>query len=125
MAQELTEKRIVTVSELVSAATGIEFSPADLILLGERVNTLGRCFNLREGFSREDDYLPLRLSEEPIPDGPSKGHLTTREDQDWLLDHYYEAYGYDGEGIPTRERLAKLSLEDVIVDLETYGINPG
>jgi len=37
MAQELTEKRIVTVSELVSAATGIEFSPADLILLGEMI----------------------------------------------------------------------------------------
>jgi aldehyde:ferredoxin oxidoreductase len=125
ISQELTEQRIVTVSELVSAATGVEFTPDKLILLGERINTLARCFNLREGFTREDDYLPLRLSEEPIPDGPSKGYLTTREDQDWLLDHYYEAYGYDNEGIPTRERLVKLSLDDAIVDLEKYGITPG
>jgi aldehyde:ferredoxin oxidoreductase len=122
MSQELSEQRIVTVSELVSAATGMEFPPKDLILLGERVNTLARCFNLREGFSREDDYLPLRLSEEPIPDGPSKGHLTSREDQDFLLDQYYEAYGYDREGIPKHERLVELSLEDVITDLEKYGI---
>jgi aldehyde:ferredoxin oxidoreductase len=124
MSQELTEKRITTVSELVSSATGIEFTPGDLILLGERVNTLGRCFNLREGFSRDDDYLPLRLSEEPIPDGPSKGHLTTRDDQDQLLDHYYTEYGYDSKGIPTRDRLVKLALEEVIVDLENYGISP-
>jgi aldehyde:ferredoxin oxidoreductase len=124
MSQVLTERRIATVSELVSSATGIEFTPGDLILLGERVNTLGRCFNLREGFSRDDDYLPLRLSEEPIPDGPSKGHLTTRDDQDQLLDHYYTEYGYDSKGIPTRDRLVKLALEEVIVDLENYGISP-
>jgi aldehyde:ferredoxin oxidoreductase len=122
MSQELSEKRIVTVSELVSAATGIEFPPDELLLLGERVNTLGRCFNLREGFSRKDDYLPLRLSEETIPDGPSKGHRTTREDQDWLLDQYYKVYGYNSEGVPTRGRLSKLSLEEVIVDLEEHGI---
>ena len=122
MAQELTEQRIGSVSELVSAATGLEFSPADLILLGERVNTLGRCFNLRDGFTRADDYLPARLSEEPIPGGPSKGHLTSVDEQNGMLDQYYEAYGYDQQGNPTRDRLTKLSLEDVISDLEENGI---
>ncbi|TET83488.1 MAG: hypothetical protein E3J37_05340 [Anaerolineales bacterium] len=122
MSKELSEQRVGTVSEMVSAATAIEFSPSELILLGERVNTLARCFNLREGFSRKDDYLPVRLSEEPIPAGPSEGYLTSREEQDGLLDQYYEVYGYDQRGVPTRERLRRLSLESVADDLEALGL---
>jgi len=99
---KLDERRIGNVSEMISAATGLEFTPAELIALGERVNTLWRCFNLREGFSRKDDYLPKRLAEEPIPGGASKGAKTPREVQDLLLDQYYEAYGYDQRGVPTR-----------------------
>ena len=56
--QELNERRVGNISEIISAATGQECTPAELIAIGERVNTLGRCFNLREGFSRKDDYLP-------------------------------------------------------------------
>jgi len=123
LAQELSEVRVGTVSELVSAATGIEFSPQDLILLGERVNTLARCFNLREGFTRKDDYLPIRLAEEPIPGGASEGHRTSREEQDQLLDQYYEAYGYDRRGYPTVERLHQLSLGHVIDDLNASGLD--
>ena len=123
LAQELSEVRVGTVSELVSAATGIEFSPQDLILLGERVNTLARCFNLREGFTREDDYLPGRLADEVIPGGPSEGYRTSREEQDRLLDRYYEAYGYDRRGYPTVERLLQLSLEHVIDDLTSIGLD--
>ena len=93
-------------------------------MLGERVNTLARCFNLREGFSRKDDYLPVRLSEEPIPAGPSEGYLTSRAEQDGLLNEYYEVYGYDQRGVPTRERLRRLSLESVADDLEALGLDP-
>jgi aldehyde:ferredoxin oxidoreductase len=122
--QELTERRIGTVSELVSAATGLAFTPAELILLGERVNTLARCFNLREGFTRADDYLPERLTVEPIPGGPSKGALTSLEEQDTMLDRYYAAFGYDHGGVPTKERLKKLSLDFVTEDLQKAGLNP-
>jgi len=114
---ELDEHRIGNVTEMINAATGLEYTPAELIALGERVNTLGRCFNLREGFSRKDDYLPKRLAEEPIPGGASKGAKTPRKVQDLLLDQYYEAYGYDQRGVPTRERLDKLKLSGVEEDL--------
>lgn len=120
----LSEYRVGNLTELISAATGIEYSPRELIDIGERVNTLGRCFNLREGFSRKDDYLPQRLAEEPIPGGPSKGHNTSRDDQDWLLDRYYEAYGYDGRGVPTRERLRHLGLKGVARELARLGLDP-
>ena len=123
LSAELDEQRVGNLSELISAATGIELSPRELIDVGERVNTLARCFNLREGFSRQDDYLPQRLTEEPIPGGPSKGHHTSREDQDSLLDRYYQAYGYDRHGVPTRERLHYLKLDGVAQELAALGLN--
>lgn len=117
-----SEGRVVNLAELISAATGMEYSPRELIDVGERVNTLGRCFNLREGFSRQDDYLPDRLTEEPIPGGLSKGHLTSRRDQDVLLARYYEVYGYDHRGVPTEERLHHLGLKEVAEDLNALGV---
>lgn len=124
LSTELSERRVGDLVELISAATGIEYSARELIDIGERVNTLGRCFNLREGFSRGDDYLPHRLAEEPIPGGPSEGHRTSRDDQDGLLDRYYEVYGYDRRGVPTRERLRYLELNGVAQELEALGLDP-
>lgn len=114
----LNEQRLGNLAELISSATGMDYPPADLIALGERVNTLGRCFNLREGFSREDDYLPDRLASDPIPGGPSQGQRTSLDDQNRLLDAYYQAYGYDSQGVPTIERLQSLKLTEVIDDLK-------
>jgi aldehyde:ferredoxin oxidoreductase len=119
---ELDRQRLETISEIVSAATGMAFTPDALIEIGERVNTLARCFNLREGFSRKDDYLPDRLAEEPIPDGPSKGSFTPRELQDKMLDRYYEVYGYDMQGIPTKDRLVSLGLSNVVSELKSLGL---
>jgi len=124
LSKSLSEARVGTVSEIVSAATGIEFAPADLITLGERVNTLARCFNIREGFNRKDDYLPERLATEPIPQGPSKGSITTKEEQDNLLDKYYELYGYDRRGVPIQDRLRVLGLDDVGRELTQLGLDP-
>jgi aldehyde:ferredoxin oxidoreductase len=124
LSQELTEHRVATVAEMLSSATGIELNPADLIRVGERVNVLARCFNLREGFSRKDDYLPRRMIEEPIPGGPSQGQRVSQEDHDWLLDRYYDLYGYDGRGVPTRERLRTLDLPGLADDLARTGLNP-
>jgi aldehyde:ferredoxin oxidoreductase len=124
MSRDLTERRIGNVVDLLNAATGMEWSPGELIRVGERINVLARCFNLREGFSREDDYLPARLTTEPIPAGASEGRRLSREDQDWLLDRYYDLYGYDCRGVPTRSRLRELELAEVAEDLAQLGLNP-
>lgn len=40
---------------------------------------------------------------------------------DLMLDEYYAERGWDKNGIPTKEKLAELGLEDVIKDLERQG----
>ncbi len=122
LSQADTEARIVTVTDMLSSATGLPFTPAEIARVGERVNLLGRAFNVREGFSREDDYLPDRLTNEPLKDGGSKGQRISRENQDYMLDRYYALCGCDKNGIPTRKRLAHLGLDSVAEVLGRMGL---
>ena len=74
------------------------------------------CFNIREGFRRKDDSLPIRMTSEPLKNaGPSTGQFV--KDLDNLLDEYYESLGYTKEGVPTVEKLNELGMEDVIEDV--------
>jgi aldehyde:ferredoxin oxidoreductase len=95
--------------------TGIDRSWDDLIHVSERVWNLTRSFWVREmdGFGREWDYPPPRWYTDPVPTGPSKGKLVTKENVDKLLDMYYEQRGWDQNGIPTREKLDQLGLDFV------------
>jgi aldehyde:ferredoxin oxidoreductase len=102
--------------DLISTVTGWEFGIEDFRKTGERVVNLSRAFNMRDGFSRADDTLPKRLTEEPMPEGPAKGHVI--DQLDTLLDHYYEERGWDKKtGKPTPEKLKELGLDNVVQDL--------
>ncbi|MFT4885237.1 MAG: aldehyde:ferredoxin oxidoreductase [Natronomonas sp.] len=98
-------------------ALGYDYDAADLRRVGERVWTLVRLFNAREGFDRAGDELPAAFTD-PIPDGPAAGDRIDPEGFDLLLDAYYAARGWNREGLPTRETLERLDLE-AVVDPET------
>ena len=54
----------------------------------------------------EDDTLPKRILEEPIPAGPSKGQVSKLS---ITLPQYYEARGWVA-GFPTDETIKRLGL---------------
>ncbi|MCJ7830848.1 MAG: aldehyde ferredoxin oxidoreductase family protein, partial [Desulfobacterales bacterium] len=95
---------------LLHAATGLEaLADADgLLQIGERVNTLVRTFNLREGLTREDDRLPVRFLKEPLAEGPARGRVV---DFAPLLAEYYFVRGWDAEGRPTPAKLKALGID--------------
>jgi aldehyde:ferredoxin oxidoreductase len=99
---------------LVKAATGWELDLAELERIGERICTLERAFNVREGVSRKDDTLPWRVQHEPVPEGPSKGCYCPPDELDRMLDEYYDLRGWSRDGTPTPERLRALDLEFAI-----------
>lgn len=100
---------------LYSAVTGIEMTPEELQKAGERINNLGRLFNIREGLTRKDDTVPWKVMNVPIPDeGVAKGSFVSQEDLDLLLDDYYEVRGWTKEGIPTVEKLNEIGMEDLV-----------
>ena len=80
---------------------------------GERIQTLAKLINLREGFDRKDDALPWKIINQPVPDdGPAKGAVVTQQELDLMLDDYYQARGWDNKGIPTKAKLKELGLEE-------------
>jgi len=95
-------------------ATGIGMTPEELEKTGERINVIGRLFNIREGFTRKDDHMPPKIMTVPIPDEVvSKGSHVTQKDLDILLDDYYETRGWTKEGVPTMEKIKELGLDDL------------
>ncbi|MBN2467342.1 MAG: aldehyde ferredoxin oxidoreductase family protein [Deltaproteobacteria bacterium] len=107
----LLEHGAEIVARLMEGVTGLVYTPEEILRVGERVNNLARAFNVREGFTRKDDTLPERLMTEPIPDGPSKGQLISKEDLNRMLDEYYTARGWNlTTGAPTRGKLTELGI---------------
>ncbi len=101
-------------ANLMEAVTGLKYTPEDILVVGERINNLARAFNVREGFTRDDDTLPDRLMTEPLKEGASKGHFISKSDLKQMLDEYYTERGWDiNTGAPTREKLTELGLEYV------------
>ncbi len=102
-------------TDAVRAITGWNTSLYELMELGERTITMARMFNVREGLSRKDDYLPDRLFE-PLEEGTPAEKRITREEFDKGLRLYYEALGWDPEnGVPTPGRLSYLGLDWLIL----------
>jgi aldehyde:ferredoxin oxidoreductase len=99
--------------DMLANATGWKFDVDDFRKTGERIWNLQKLFNIREGVTRADDTLPKRLLEEPMPEGPAKGHVVDRFDE--LLDTYYELRGWNKKtSKPTPEKLRELGLEEYI-----------
>jgi aldehyde:ferredoxin oxidoreductase len=96
--------------QVFATATGIETTPKVLMLAAERIRTLERLFNIREGITRKDDTIAERMFNEPLKDGAWKGEVLNREKFEQMKDAYYALRGWDAEGKPKQETLEKLGL---------------
>ncbi|MBW8039439.1 MAG: aldehyde ferredoxin oxidoreductase family protein [Planctomycetes bacterium] len=93
--------------DMLNAIAGGDWTTDTLLDAGERIWNLERIFNLKAGVLPEADKLPSRLLEEPIPDGPSKGHVHHLAE---LLPQYYKERGWDEQGIPSGAKLSQLDI---------------
>ena len=95
-------------ARFLKAITGMEFDVITLTQIGERIYTLERLFNIREGLTKEDDTLPPRFLNEPLKEGASRDHVVPL---DSILQQFYYVRNWDREGIPTKELLDRLKIE--------------
>ncbi|MBL8475095.1 MAG: aldehyde ferredoxin oxidoreductase family protein [Methyloversatilis sp.] len=92
--------------QLQAACEG-DWSMEKLDLMGERIWNMERQFNNAAGFTRKDDDLPARLKTEAAKVGPAKGLVSGI---DKMIPEYYDLRGWDTEGRPTAETVARLGL---------------
>jgi len=93
-----------------SAATGVETSLNDLLQRSEAVWNLTRLISLRQGLKADMDWLPERVFEDPIPEGPLKGSVLSRSMFKQMVKQYYAFRGWDENGLPTEGKLKELGL---------------
>jgi aldehyde:ferredoxin oxidoreductase len=102
--------RPVDLVKMIRGVTGWDYSVEEFMVTGERINTLCRAFNVREGITRHDDRLPPRFME-PLRDGPTHGQRLTAQELESMLTDYYAICGWDPTtGIPTPPKMAMLDL---------------
>jgi len=92
-------------ADMLSCITGWEMDDQELLMIGERITNLERLMINRYGFDEKDDVLPKRF-DEPMPDGPSKGHVSLLDE---MLSEYYELRGWE-HGKPGSGKLRELGL---------------
>jgi len=102
-------------SKLIHLNTGLEFSDKDIWDVANRGYTIERLFNLREGMTRKDDWLPDRYFDEPTKLGlpVARGKSIDREKFKAMIDEYYRLHEWDANGIPTPTLLERLQISEL------------
>jgi aldehyde:ferredoxin oxidoreductase len=97
-------------ARLIRLCTGLEITAGELRTCAERIYTTERMMLIRDGMSRQDDTLPRRYFDEPVPSGPARGSVVDRKDFGRMLDENYRLHGWDDNGIPRKRTLKRLGI---------------
>jgi aldehyde:ferredoxin oxidoreductase len=98
-------------SLLMESVCGWKLTSQDFEMIGARIFSLERMFNVREGLTAKDDVLPYKVVTEEISSGPHKGFKTPPDKLQEMLQKYYVLRGWDNNGIPKPEILQSLGLK--------------
>jgi aldehyde:ferredoxin oxidoreductase len=77
--------------------------------VGERIMNMTRIFNLREGFTSDDDILPDRFFQ-PHTSGALAETAIDLENFREAKNIYYEMMGWDKNGVPSKIKLDELDI---------------
>jgi len=95
--------------EIIRCVTGWNTTAFELMNVVERGNTLARIFNLREGFTEKDDWLPPRFFLPKTSGALSQTSVNPKDLQKAKL-LYYDMMGWTEQGIPKQSALDQLDI---------------
>jgi len=96
--------------DCLNAVTGWNMSVEEAAKTAERLITLQRMVNIKFGLDKKEDTLSKRLLE-PTPDGAHAGKVPDLEP---AIKEYYELRGWDGNGVPKKEKIAEVGLDKIL-----------
>ena len=108
-------------SRLYSSVTGLDMSEEDSYKKGDMFTTLERAIACRDGRTRQDDIL----FDKYYQNLDAAGRKYKQEDLEKAKDELYALRGWDvTTGIPTRQTLKNMGLNEVADELERRGVLP-
>ncbi|MFX1419837.1 MAG: aldehyde ferredoxin oxidoreductase family protein [Promethearchaeota archaeon] len=99
----------VDIPEIVNAVTSWYTTTWELMKVGERITTMARIFNIKEGFTKKDDWVPQRFFQ-PHTSGVLAETALNSEEFESAIHIYYEMMGWNEDGIPTKVKLEELDI---------------
>ena len=105
-------------SKVLYYNTGLEMTPEEIWQVARRCNMIEILFNLREGLSRNDlekgDMLNHRYFDEPCRRGAIDviGMTIDKKKFIKMVDELYKHQGLNRDGVPKKETLKSLGLEN-------------
>ncbi len=98
-----------TICKWIKGLTGWNVTSAELMEIGDRLYNLKRAYNVLMGTSAANDTVPPRILEILRPGKPAaEGEQLFLK----MREEYYRFRGWDEKGIPTRDKLLALELEE-------------
>lgn len=94
------------VKDLFNAITGWDYSIEDLMDAGERIFTVQRLINIRDGYNAATDVLPKKMLQ-PAKEGFRAGKVPPFKE---LMEDYYNLRGWDENGEPSQGTMDRLGL---------------
>ncbi|MBI2830498.1 MAG: aldehyde ferredoxin oxidoreductase family protein [Chloroflexi bacterium] len=96
--------------DITAATTGWNTGLVELMKIADRVLTVARLYNIREGFTAEDDKLPERFFQ-PKTDGVLSNKGLDRDKYEKAKSYYYTLMGWDSQtGVPLPEKVEELEI---------------
>ncbi len=98
-------------ADLLRPITGWDVDGEELRATARRIVLAKRLYNLREGWTREEDWLPERFLAEPLELSSGRKAALTPDRLTAMIDAYYDRRGLDPSGRPLPATLAELDLD--------------
>lgn len=98
---------VKNLAKFLEYATGMPFNIEKIKIMGQRILTMKRLFNLKMGHKPEDEHIPKILLT-PLPESGHEGNVP---DYEFLKSEFYKYEEWEKEtGMPSREKLERLGL---------------
>jgi len=98
-------------AELLAPVTGWDVTGHELRRTARRIVLAKRLYNLREGWTRAEDWLPQRFLGEPLELSSGREAALSPERLRRMIETYYAGRGLDSEGRPLPDTEAELRLD--------------
>jgi aldehyde:ferredoxin oxidoreductase len=96
---------------LLAMVTGWDIDADELATTARRIVLAKRLFNLREGWTRDEDWLPDRFLSERLELDSGRTAALSADRLAGMIDSYYRRRGLEEDGLPTAATLTQLKLE--------------
>ena len=98
-------------ARLLELVTGWEIDADELERTAQRIVLAKRLFNLREGWTRAEDWLPERFLSESLELESGRKATLTADRLDAMISSYYRGRGLEPSGVPEPSTVERLELQ--------------